>query len=286
MDKVNIYYFSGTGNSLYIARELQKRLPEVTLIPMLSLLENESIIPDAEIIGLVFPIYLTSLPAPVKQFIGKIRLKQEQYIFSLTTHCGYPGRVDRELDELLVKRGKGIDCYFAIKMLVNTPKGLVPSFMIKQKWASQITAEAISDLDAQANKAIDNSVAFILKKGKNAGAYDANPPGFFSMKLKKIIDYITNKFTAGKPIEIGFYADASCNGCGICEKVCLSHKIKMENGKPLWQKDIHCYYCYACFNLCPEQAILVKNYTKKDGRYIHPGISMDDISKQKKSLIL
>ena len=57
--------------------------------------------------------------------------------------------------------------------------------------------------------------------------------------------------------------------------------LKMDNGKPIWQKDINCYYCYACFNLCPEQAILVKNYIKKDGRYIHPGITAEDIAKQK-----
>jgi flavodoxin len=35
-----IYYFSGTGNSLYVARELQKRVPEAELIPIVSLLKN------------------------------------------------------------------------------------------------------------------------------------------------------------------------------------------------------------------------------------------------------
>ena len=29
-----IYYFSGTGNSLFIAKELQKRLPDSMLIPI------------------------------------------------------------------------------------------------------------------------------------------------------------------------------------------------------------------------------------------------------------
>jgi Pyruvate/2-oxoacid:ferredoxin oxidoreductase delta subunit len=55
----------------------------------------------------------------------------------------------------------------------------------------------------------------------------------------------------------------------------------MNHGKPLWQKDIKCYYCYACFNFCPEQAILVKNYTYKDGRYYHPNVTAKDIAEQK-----
>jgi hypothetical protein len=35
MSKVEIYYFSGTGNSLHVAQEIQKRIPDTTLIPLL-----------------------------------------------------------------------------------------------------------------------------------------------------------------------------------------------------------------------------------------------------------
>lgn len=34
----DIYYFSGTGNSFHVAKELQKRVPEVNLIPIVSLI--------------------------------------------------------------------------------------------------------------------------------------------------------------------------------------------------------------------------------------------------------
>ncbi len=44
---------------------------------------------------------------------------------------------------------------------------------------------------------------------------------------------------------------------------------------------LQCYYCYACFNFCPEQSILVKNYTHKDGRYYHPDVTAKDIAEQK-----
>jgi len=40
-----IYYFSGTGNSLHVAKELQKRLPETNLIPIVSLLNKDVIKP-------------------------------------------------------------------------------------------------------------------------------------------------------------------------------------------------------------------------------------------------
>jgi len=38
-----IYYFSGTGNSFYAAKELQKRIIDSKLIPIVSLLKQEII---------------------------------------------------------------------------------------------------------------------------------------------------------------------------------------------------------------------------------------------------
>ncbi|MCJ7790628.1 MAG: EFR1 family ferrodoxin, partial [Candidatus Atribacteria bacterium] len=139
MSKVEIYYFSGTGNSLHLARELQKRIPETKLIPIVSLLKEEVIETKGETIGFVFPIYVSSTPDPVRRFLKKIDLKPTQYIFAVTTNSGYPGKVNIYLEKLLKKRGKSIDSYFTLKMMGNSPKGLMPSFMIVQDWASRIT---------------------------------------------------------------------------------------------------------------------------------------------------
>ena len=117
MSKVEIYYFSGTGNSLHVARELQKRIPETKLIPIVSLLNEDDIETKGETIGFVFPIYVSSTPDPVRRFLKKIDLKPTQYIFVITTNCGYPGKVNIYLEKLLKKRGKSIDSYFTLKMM-------------------------------------------------------------------------------------------------------------------------------------------------------------------------
>ena len=62
-----------------------------------------------------------------------------------------------------------------------------------------------------------------------------------------------------KYYNVDFYSDSNCVGCGTCEKVCLSGKIKMINGKPVWQKDIQCFFCHACLNYCPEHAVQIKS---------------------------
>jgi len=277
-----IYYFSGTGNSLHVARELQKRIPETRLIPMVSLLNDDVIEAKGETIGFVFPIHLSSTPDPVRRFLKKIDLKTTQYIFAVTTNCGYPGKVNIYLEKLLKKRGKSIDAYFTLKMMGNSPKGFMPSFMIAQDWASRITKETISALEYAVQNKFDTIHKVILNKEKNIGKDNPNPPNFFMKYADRLLHLPVEWASEYTNPKINFYADSNCTGCNLCEKVCLSKKIKMDNGKPLWQKDIKCYYCYACFNFCPEQSILIKNYTHKDGRYCHPNITAKDIAEQKR----
>jgi flavodoxin len=50
-----IYYVSGTGNSLHVARELRKRTPEAKLTPIVRLLHQDIIKTGADTIGFVFP---------------------------------------------------------------------------------------------------------------------------------------------------------------------------------------------------------------------------------------
>lgn len=57
MDKVEIYYFTGSGNSLHVAKELQGRIPGSDLIPIVSLLNKDTIETKAETVGFIFPIH-------------------------------------------------------------------------------------------------------------------------------------------------------------------------------------------------------------------------------------
>jgi ferredoxin len=86
-------------------------------------------------------------------------------------------------------------------------------------------------------------------------------------------------------MERSFYVDTKCNGCGICEKVCPSGKIKIINRIPQWQTDIKCTYCFACLHFCPVQSIQIKKRnTINKGRYHHPLITAKDIIKQKNNV--
>ena len=80
-----MYYFSGTGNSLRVANDLQRIVADSNTIGILSLRGMDIIRPKAEAIGFVFPIYCHTVPAVVKEFIAKLDLSIAKYIFAVAT---------------------------------------------------------------------------------------------------------------------------------------------------------------------------------------------------------
>ncbi len=273
MHNIEIYYFSGTGNSLHVAKELQKRIPEIKLIPIIASLDNV-ITTNAQTVGFVFPTYLTSVPAPIRKFINQLDLKSSTYTFSIVTRIGTFCTANTFTKKALEKQGKTLDASFMINMANNSPTGLRP--IADKKWINKIEKEKIDDLECKVQKKLDLIKDCIINKEKR---HKEGVSVFHYYFLEPIMSSLTKNIKN----EIPFYADYNCNGCGICEKVCLSKKVKMVEHKPAWSTAVQCYYCYACFNFCPIQSVLVKGlYTEKSGRYVHPEISAKNIEEQKR----
>jgi ferredoxin/flavodoxin len=273
-----IYYFSGTGNSLHVAKELQRCIPDASLIPVVSLLDQDVIHTQAETVGFVFPIHLTTLPIPMREFVKKLDPTSAEYIFAMGTRLGTFCLADVALEDMLKAKGKRLDAYFILNMAGNSPTGLVPGPGDKD-WVNKISEEKVSTLDAEVQNRLDAIQSVIVNQVPDPKD-DAPRRGPFLKRLISILLAFSARSAGGT--KIPYYADASCTGCGTCEKVCPSKRIKLVDGKPVWQKEVQCYFCYACFNFCPTQSILVgEKYTQKDGRYSHPGITANDIAGQK-----
>ena len=110
-----IYYFSGTGNSLCAARELAERL-EAELVPMAAFRDADAVETDAEMIGLVFPVYYSDAPVIVQEFIGKLKNPESKTVFALCTHGGAAGDALRTVRKLLEKRGGRLSLAFGLPM--------------------------------------------------------------------------------------------------------------------------------------------------------------------------
>lgn len=268
-----IYYFSGTGNSLHAARELRKRIPETELILIVSLLDRNIIKTNADTVGFIFPIHLAMAPAPVIEFVKKMDLKSAEYIFAVATRAGSQHRAFIDLENILKKKGKTLDSFFSLNMPSNDPKfeGWKPA-----------TQEEIRKLESDIQNKLDSIQEIILKKEK---IHEEDTEFITPMPAFPILSIFLPFLSRFYNVE--FYADSKCIRCGTCEKVCLSGKVKMIDEKPVWQKDVQCFFCHACLNYCPQHAVqikstrLLKSFTEENERYSHPYATIDDIAGEK-----
>jgi Pyruvate/2-oxoacid:ferredoxin oxidoreductase delta subunit/flavodoxin len=278
-----IYYFSGTGNSLHIAKELQRRIPETKLTPIISLKE-ETIQASAEAVGFVFPQYASMAPKIFEKFIKRLDLGSARYIFAVATRGGTECRAFGEIDELLENSGRRLDSFFVITM----PSG--SAALIKDKDA-QVTEESITKLESDAQKRLDiiQRVVTARETHRDEDLSSVTPPPSFLVPFLPLINLLAPVLLPlGRHAEssFDFYTDSRCSGCGLCETICLADKIEMVDGKPVWPKGKACYGCFACLNYCPEESIQIKSkwylksYTDQNGRYHHPSITAHDIAEQ------
>ena len=279
-----IYYFSGTGNSLHVAQELQKRLPGARLIPIMSFFERESVTASGDTVGFVFPHYASTLPKVVRAFIEKLDLTSASYLFAIATRGGTKTWAFAEIDEILKDKGQRLDAHFAITM----PGGndaLVKGYAerITEERIQRLKSEMLSGLDVIQRTIVDREVSREEDRGHVA------PPPFlvpFVPLLDAPAPYLTR---LGRRVESSFefYCDETCTGCGVCERVCPAARVHMVDNRPVWSDLVRCLGCFACLSFCPKESIQVKSkwylksYTEQNGRYHHPTITANDIARQK-----
>ena len=258
--KTTIYYFSGTGNSLKIARLLAEKLKDTELIPIAKIWQEESILPQSNKIGFIFPLYFYGCPLIVLNFIKKLDLSNTDYIFAvITSHGGGSGATLSQINKILKKSSKALNAGFSIQM----PGNYIPMYDIASKQAHKLDFERakdkidfIADLIGKNGSEIQNEILPVIGKLFN---------NFFCNRVNKN--------------DKNFYADERCNSCKVCETVCPVNNIIMIDGKPVWQHK--CQRCLACIHFCPQKSIQYKKKTIKRKRYHHPEITLEDIINQK-----
>lgn len=280
-----IFYFSGTGNSLHIARELQRRIPKTKLIPIVGIMGEEKIVPSSSVVGFVFPQYASMAPRIVEDFIRKMELDSVQYLFAVATRGRTDCRAFSEIDKILMKQGRRLDSFYVLTM----PSGSSPLLADPEE---QVTEEKINQLESKAQSKLDQIQRTVnnMEVNRDEDLRSETPPPSFLVPLMPLIELlIPILLPLGKMVEskFSFYTDEKCTGCGLCGEICLANRITLSSGRPIWSERIKCFGCLACFNYCPTQSIQIKSkwylksYTEKNGRYHHPSISAQDISEQK-----
>jgi flavodoxin/ferredoxin len=279
-----IYYFSGTGNSLVVARDIAAKT-NGKLIPIPTVMDRKSINPDADVIGIVFPTYYEpygGVPLIVRRFARKLDGIGSKYIFAICTYGSAAVKALNYLDKIIKSRGGRLSAGFTVNM-PNNMAGPRINNIPKQRKMFLVWKE---------NMEVINGYVQNRKEGK------FNTPNVLVGKtyvlLKLIVTPLISLF---KPMTLNhlkrysdssdrsyeellpfmdrsFHTNEKCVGCGNCYRICPVKNIKMVEDRPSWQH--HCEFCLACFHWCPQEAIESREL-ENTVRYHHPDVNISDM---------
>lgn len=133
-----IYFYSGTGNSLWTTQNMARLLDHVELIPMKAKEGTANNI-DAEFTGFIFPVHMWGLPLRVIDFIQKLKTGSTNYYFAIAVNAGQVAATLLQLKKMLQRKGADLSCGFSLCL----PSNYIP-------WGGAISVEKQQELFSDA----------------------------------------------------------------------------------------------------------------------------------------
>ena len=256
--RTDLFYYTGTGNSLWAARTLAGLLDNAEILPIARLPEDwRSSTPDA--IGLIFPVHVWGLPARVIDFAAALTDKQSAYSFAIAVNAGQVAATLLQLEKLLLTKGITLSAGFDLVMPSNYIPWGGPGPIDKQRQRFHSAREKLARIAA--------TVEAREKRPVEKGPLWQN---IFFTRINKMT------FPRISAMDKSFWSDTKCNACGICRRVCPSSNINLSaEGKPVWQH--RCEQCLACLQWCPRESIQFGKRTPRYERYHHPDVKLREM---------
>lgn len=256
-----LLYFSGTGNSLQVAKDICSSVGGFDLLNLTTLRNEDKILVNSEILGIVFPVYYARLPLVVERIVKKLEFSKNTYIFAVATYGGAPATVLKKLETMLHNSGALLNTGF----LVHMPKNHVLEYNTKP-------AKSGDKIFIREKEKVAK-ISDIIREKRNCKCevskliIDTIVDKVFISITDKIMDNINR-------IDSEFWVNENCNSCKLCEKVCSVKNISCDT-KPIWNHN--CERCMACIQLCPKEAIQWGAKTANRKRYKNPNVDIVDL---------
>lgn len=246
-----IFYFSGTGNSAWVARRLaQEQGEELLSIAMEVDKGREYKLKEGEKVGFVFPVYAWGPPAIVLRFIRQLKMPVPEYLFFVCTCGDDTGRTAQLFSSAVGRKGWRCAAGYSVTM-PNTYVSL-PGF--------DVDDEDVEDRKVQNAVArvrfINGEIASRVRM-KRYNCYEGALPFTKSYVLRPLFHAF---LMSPRP----FHATGACIACKKCEKACPVNNIKVADA-PIWGSN--CTQCLACYHACPVHAVEYGKMTRGKGQY-------------------
>lgn len=245
-----ILYFSGTGNSRYVAETLAEELGEDKLLDIAKAPDQIKL--DHEQVIWIFPIYSWGVPPVVARYIASVEIAGSWRHWMVCT-CGDDiGQAHHQWRKAVTARGWDAGGTFSV---------IMPNTYTLMRGFDVDPAEVEHRKLAAAPERI-HEIAVCMMQGREPD--DVTTGRFAAIKSKVIYPWFVRHAMSPKP----FHYTDKCIGCGKCATSCPLTNITMTDRRPSWESN--CALCLRCYHICPSHAVAYGNATKDKGQYLFP----------------
>lgn len=237
-------YFSGTGNSKYIAELFSNKITS-ECHSIEEALDFSDLIESNDTLTFCYPIYGSCVPKIMRNFVTEHKEAiEKKNIIIFCTQLLFSGDGARAFTDLF--ENSKPDVIYAEHF--NMPNNICNIRILPVAGRKKLD-RAIKKSDHKMDQIIRNiNNGKVVKRGFNlfSKTLGKSQSAFWPEIEKRYADSIRT--------------DGDCNGCGLCVKLCPTKNLTLVNGKII--QNNKCIICYRCINACPQKSITV-GYLKK-----------------------
>lgn len=257
--KINLFYFSGTGNTKYICELvkesfIEKGINEVQLSEINRINDNFLVeVNDDTLLGFAYPVYDYLPPENILKLAEKIKLNSKNPCFVFNTYTTDP--MDSNMH--LIDRLKENNIYTIAEGGFKSPGA--SAFMYANPQLPMV--KPATKFENQLNQNIENFVKNIINKYNTS---DQNT-SFLKVKYNRLNKFHQwfSKITFGNMFYRNLKVDNNCSLCGLCVENCPDKNLTVKDSKLKVSKTNNCQRCLKCVQLCKKRAI---NFTSQKRR--------------------
>lgn len=271
-----ILWFSGTGNSRYVAERLAAELGQPLRRLGPELRGGSLTMPSGDTTVIwVCPVYSWGIPPYVRSIIQTLEINPLPAIHHLVLTCGDDCGLAADMwRKDLAARSWRAGLAFSVTMPNNYV--CMSGFDVDPQPLAEVKLSAAPQRILEIAGEIGS---FSTTDGKiRAKAADDIIRGRFAwIKTRIIYPWFVRHAMSPKP----FRHTNACISCGKCAAICPLRNISMQPAPdtptandsrrrryPQWQSD--CAACLACYHVCPRHAVMYGGKTKDKGQYMNP----------------
>lgn len=239
--KTIVYYYTASGNSLVLARAIANALGDAQVSPIASS-RAKPFTPGAERVGIVFPVYAWGMPRTVEDFLASMDPSRLEYAFAVASCGGTPGNTLPAVRRSLRARGGELHSGFVVRS---------PGYVDIAPGGQGGLIKMVRNLSGPLPRGEAERLPEIVEAVKAMRVLKPERGAFLGSSLGSFFHGVASGQFA--KMDSGFATAASCDGCGVCARVCPRENVALENGRPAWKHD--CDNCGSCSTWCPKRAI-------------------------------